>query len=444
MPLFSLLPHQRTGVDFLKSSVSHALLFDEQRVGKTGQAIVAAGELGLKRVLVVTTVAGVGVWKHQIPQWDRYNIHFEIVPWSQIVSGGKYAKVLAQHYDLIIFDESHYGKNPTAQRTQRAFGRLYGDKILQHQSLASHANRVWCLTGTPMSHDPSDLFVTLKALFPHVLLGSYSVPDVSTYARFRARYCVVELRKYGRQLIPVVVRGQNTGELNRRIKPYFLRRRQSDVGIQPAYWDQLFFPLTPKEKDELEGLIDQDAMEAALARGDWAAVERNLARMRRVTGAYKAHATVDAAKEYFATYPDKLVIAYWHTAVGTLLEEGLAKFNPVRVDGSVTGLNRTIRVEHFRNAPHCRVFLAQIAACGEAIDLSASSEMWFAESVFTPSQMAQMGARITNLAQPKQCLVRVITLEDTIDEMIQGRLVDLSRTIAHTLGETYAENFTAR
>jgi hypothetical protein len=87
------------------------------------------------------------------------------------------------------------------------------------------------------------------------------------------------------------------------------------------------------------------------------------------------------------------------------------------------------------------VFLAQIAACGEAIDLSASSEMWFAESVFTPSQMAQMGARITNLSQPKQCLVRVITLEDTIDEMIQGRLVDLSRSIAHTLGETYAENF---
>jgi hypothetical protein len=55
--------------------------------------------------------------------------------------------------------------------------------------------------------------------------------------------------------------------------------------------------------------------------------------------------------------------------------------------------------------------------------------------------MAQMGARITNLNQRKQCLVRVAALEDSIDELIQGRLIDLSRSIAHTLGETYNENF---
>ena len=89
------------------------------------------------------------------------------------------------------------------------------------------------------------------------------------------------------------------------------------------------------------------------------------------------------------------------------------------------------------------MFLAQIAACGEAIDLSAASEMWFCESVFTPSQMAQMGARITNLKQPKQCLVRVAALADSVDELIQERLVDLSRAIATTLGETYNENFRA-
>lgn len=75
--------------------------------------------------------------------------------------------------------------------------------------------------------------------------------------------------------------------------------------------------------------------------------------------------------------------------------------------------------------------------------MSAASEMWFAESVFTPSQMAQMGARITNLTQPKQCLVKVAALEGSVDELIQDRLVDLSRSIAHTLGEQYHENFRA-
>jgi SWI/SNF-related matrix-associated actin-dependent regulator 1 of chromatin subfamily A len=440
--LLTLFPHQRIGVEYLKSTASHALLFDEQRVGKTPQMIVASGELGLDEVLVITTVAGVGVWQHMWKQWDQWGRTPVIVPWSQIATGNRYAKVLAGHYKLLILDESHYAKNPGAARTQRAFGVSYGDKLMQARALAAKADRVWCATGTPMSHDPSDLFMTLKALFPQILEQNGHFPDVTSYGKFRQRYCVLAQRKVGRRFITVVVRGQNLDELQKRIKGRFIRRRQVDVGIRPAFWDTMPFVMSGMEAEELESLIDRDAMTRAMQKGDWAAAERHLAAIRRVTGAFKAHAVVRAAKEFFETYEgEKLVIAYWHQAVGTLLEEGLAKFNPVRVDGSVTGEQRTIQVKKFTQNPTSRVFLAQIAACGEAIDLSASAEMWFAESVFTPAQMAQMGARITNLNQPKQCLVRVVALADSIDELIQDRLVDLSRSIAHTLGEKYAENF---
>ena len=441
--MLTLFPHQRIGVDYLKSTASHALLFDEQRVGKTPQMIVASGELGLDDVLVVTTVAGVGVWKHMWAQWDKWGRVPTIVPWSQIAVGTRYAGVLAKRYKLLILDESHYAKNPGAARTQRAFGVSYGDKLIQTKALAAKSDRVWCATGTPMSHDPSDLFMTLKALFPDILEPSGNLPDVTSYGKFRQRYCVLAQRKVGRRFVSVVVRGQNLDELQKRIKGKFIRRRQSDVGIRPAFWDTMPFTPTAREQVELEAAIDHDATARALQRGDWAEAERHLAAVRRVTGAFKAHAVVRAAKEYFEAYEgEKLVIAYWHQAVGTLLEEGLARFNPVRVDGSVVGAERTARVARF-GTPNHRVFLAQIAACGEAIDLSASAEMWFAESVFTPAQMAQMGARITNLNQPKQCLVKVVALADSIDELIQDRLVDLSRSIAHTLGEKYAENFRA-
>lgn len=442
--MLTLFPHQRIGVDYLKSCASHALLFDEQRVGKTPQMIVASGELGLDDVLVVTTVAGVGVWQHMWKQWDQWGRTPVIVPWSQIATGTRYAKVLAGHYKLLILDESHYAKNPGAARTQRAFGVSYGDKLIQAKALAAKADRVWCATGTPMSHDPSDLFMTLKALFPQILEAGNGFPDVTSYGKFRTRYCVLAQRKVGRRFITVVVRGQNLDELQKRIKGKFIRRRQSDVGIRPAFWDTMPFTPTAREQIELEAAIDHDATVRALQRGDWAEAERHLAAVRRVTGAFKAHAVVRAAKEFFETYEgEKLVIAYWHQAVGTLLEEGLARFNPVRVDGSVIGVDRTARVRRFATGEANRVFLAQIAACGEAIDLSASAEMWFAETVFTPAQMAQMGARITNLNQPKQCLVKVVALADSIDELIQDRLVDLSRSIAHTLGENYAENFRA-
>jgi hypothetical protein len=443
LPL-SLFPHQVTGVTYLKNSASHALLWDEQRVGKTPQMIVASGELGLTKILIVTTVAGQGVWKHQWKQWDTWGRTPVIVPWSQIAIGKRYAAVLALHYDLLILDEGHYAKNPTALRSKRALGALYGDKILTNAALVSHAERTWVATGTPMTHDPSDLFLTLKALFPDVLKPHRGFPDVTTYAKWRDRYCVIVPRRIKNHWIQVVVRGAHLDELQLRIKGLFIRRRQKDVGIRPAFWDTMPFSMTARELEELESHIDSDAIEKAMQKGDWATAERSLAGIRKVTGAFKTHHVIAAAKEYFETYEgEKLVIAYWHKDVGTLLEEGLDKFSPIRVDGSVLFDKRTECVARFHSMKGHRVFLAQIAACGEAIDLSAASEMWFAESVFTPSQMAQMGARITNLNQPKQCLVRVAALADSIDELIQDRLVDLSRSIAHTLGEKYHEDFTA-
>ena len=78
---------------------------------------------------------------------------------------------------------------------------------------------------------------------------------------------------------------------------------------------------------------------------------------------------VEDAADYLANTPgEKLVISYWHKEVGDVLEKGMARFAPVRVDGSVAGPERTVRVARFQRDRACRVFLAQIAACGEAID----------------------------------------------------------------------------
>jgi SWI/SNF-related matrix-associated actin-dependent regulator of chromatin subfamily A-like protein 1 len=437
----SLFPHQITGVEYLKSSTSHRLLFDEQRVGKTPQMIVASGELGLDDLLIITPVAGVGVWKHQWKQWDRWGRTPAIVPWSQVVKGN-YGKQLARRYDLLILDEGHYAKNPKAKRTMRVYGVPYGRTLNQAAALVSRAGRVWVATGTPMTHDPSDLFPMLQALYPQTLAAHGSFPDVSTYSAYRDRYCVVQMNRYHGHWVEVVVRGRNLDELRLRIKGLSLRRRQSEVGIRPAFWDTMPLALDAHEKALLEEHLEAANIKRNTFTGEFMLTEKTLAEVRRITGSFKAREVIRAAESYFDTYDDKLVIAYWHTAVGTLLEEGLPKFNPIRVDGSVTGDERTRRVAQFSDLRH-RVFLAQIAACGEAIDLSAASELWFAESVFTPAQMAQMGARITNLNQPKQCLVHVAALEDSVDEIIQDRLVDLSRSIAHTLGENYNENFRA-
>jgi hypothetical protein len=437
----SLYRHQEEGIAFLKSRPKHALLWDEQRVGKTPQAIVASGELGLLKVVIVTTVSGVAVWRHQWKQWDTWGRKPFIVPWSKMSNGGVPMQGMV---DLVILDEGHYAKNFGAARTVHTYGRLMGAALEQSRALVPHAHRVWHLTGTPAPHDPGDLFPVLIALFPHVLRANpaQGFPDVTTFEKFRTRYCVMTLKRIGNRMIKVVIRGQNTDELNRRLKGLFLRRRQSEVGIKPAFWDMLPIEISGRDRAAMEAAIDGDAIQRAIRnRQPLVDLEPMLAPIRRITGVYKTKGVIADAKDWLENNDEKLVISYWHKDVGDELEKGLGKFQPVRVDGSIVGDHRGHKVAAFHARDTCRVFLAQIAACGEAIDLSAASEMWFAESTFTPAQMAQMGARITNLKQRKQCLVRVAALEDSVDELIQGRLIDLSRSIAHTLGETYNENF---
>lgn len=446
----ALFPHQNDSVTYLcKPDHPHKLLWDEQRVGKTAPSIVASGMLGFEKILIITPVAGVGVWRHQWPLWDIvWGRKPVIMPWSRMIrSDAATVKALADTYDLVILDEGHYAKNFAAKRTQRVYGKLRGRVLDQTTAVIARAKHVWHLTGTPMPHDPGDAYSVLLALFPHVLQASRDFPDVTTFEKFQARYCVTALRLINGRQVRVVLRGQNTDELRRRLKGLYLRRRQSDVGIRPAFWDLLPVELSGHQRTQMEAAIQQDAIDRILKRGplslaSLSEMEAMLAPVRRITGIYKAKAVIEDAVDFLVnTAGEKLVIAYWHKEVGEALLNGLAKFNPTLVDGSITGDSRTARVGLFQRSPHVRVFLAQIAACGEAIDLSAASEMWFAESTFTPAQMAQMGARITNINQKRQCLVRVAALSDSIDEMVQSRLLDLSRSIAHTLGENYHENF---
>src|SRR5215831_1454266 len=367
-----LYRHQEEGVAFLKSQPKHALLWDEQRVGKTPQAIVASGELGLKKVLVVTPVSGVGVWRHQWKQWDKWHRTPMIVPWSRMSNGGF---AIPEHgmCDLVVLDEGHYAKSFGAERTRSVYGQLHGARLIQDRALIPHARHVWHLTGTPAPHDPSDLFPTLLALFPQVLQAHDGYPDVTTLEKFRTRYCVTKLIKRGAHWIKVVIRGQNEAELNLRLKGLFLRRRQKDVGIRPAFWDMLPIEIGDTERRKLFAAIDHDHLQRIVNNRALAEIEPMLAPVRRITGVVKAKAMVPFVEEYLDDNPsEKLVLFYWHRDVGDLLVEKLSRYLPARVDGAVTGDERSNLVRFFGANEKCRLFLGQIAASGEAIDLSAA------------------------------------------------------------------------
>lgn len=433
--------HQIAGALFLAGRKS-ALLADEPRVGKSGAAIMAA-DLNLEaRILVVTTASGRAIWKKAFSDWSTFGRTICVLPgrladgplvalvsWSGITEPNTRAALLARDWDRVILDESHYAKSIETKRTQAAYGIFLRDGQVMDAAtaLARKAKEcVWTLTGTPIPNAPNDLYPMLRSLKPECLLAdaSKSWPDVTKYQDFLHRYCVVRVKKISNfRKIPVVVAGRNERELSARIGDFMLRRTQQDVGIREPIYDILPLAVSPSMLREAEKDVDRSAILAAAQDGNTKELEMHLGPLRRITGAIKAKAVVAAVKEEFECGLDKIVLAYWHKEVGQILAEGLSQFGVVGLDGSTTGQNRQKAEEQFRDSPKTRVFLGQIAAAGEAIDLSASATLWFVETAFQPAQMKQMSLRITNTQQTRQALVRVAALEGSIDEALQQLLM---------------------
>lgn len=420
------LPHQVAGAEFLAAR-NYGLLADAPRVGKTGAAILAADKAGYRRILNITTASGRPVWTRAWAQWsdagrsvethytgewsDKYRrADVAIVSWSQL------ARVSDVSWDLIIADESHYAKSPTAQRTQALYGAFHGrDRGIGRCDMAG---AVWCLTGTPIPNAPNDLWPMLRALAPERIEGFLRYDD------FLHHFCIVRKKAISRwNKIDVVVGGRNMDELRERLDGFWLRRTQQDVGITKPLYDVLPIHIGPALRREIEAAVPEaEDVLAAAETGETRSLDMHLGTLRRITGLPKAAGVAATVMDEMESGVDKVVLMCWHRDVADDLAKRLSKFGVVTVTGSTSPKHRDEAVQKFQ-AGQARVFVGQIIACGEAIDLSAAAELIFVESSFTPKDMAQAALRITNVNQGRQPRVRVAALEGSIDEALQAVLV---------------------
>ena len=448
-------PHQVEGAKFLAER-PFAILADQPRVGKTGTAIMAADAIGAKHILVVTTASGRGVWRKGFNDWSIYGRPLQILtpkdrllPETRIAvvgwpSVGDYAlrtQLLARDWDVLILDEGHYAKSFEAIRTQAVFGKIgFNGHILKDYALSRKASLVWHLTGTPMPNSPFDLYPVLVSCAFDVLRADHSKgwPDVTLEASFKKRYCKVKPKKIGHgfyaKWIDVIVGGQNLDELRQRCEGLILLRTQQDVGIRAPIYETFPLVVTPTQRRKIEAAAgDMQAIMAAVESGSTKDMEMHLGPLRRLTGAIKAEAVVQAVKEEFESGLDRIVLAYWHKEVAEILIAGLHEFGVVGIDGSTPPAAREANVAAFQRGD-ARVFLGQIAAAGEAIDLSAACELMIVEPSFIPSQMKQISLRVTNHTQARQVRVRVATLDGSIDDAVQTSLLRKWSAINEVLG----------
>lgn len=421
------LKFQYPGIEFLAKRYS-ALLADEQGLGKSIQAIGAINLLGAKRVLIVCPASVKYNWPQELKKWlteyrtiqilegGRAHVDPEkeitIVNYDLLSRGDHVVTQLSSlHFDVGIFDESHYLKSHTSARTK---------VVLLRGGIASRCKRKWFLTGTPVLNRPIELYPVLKAAAPEV------IAPYLTRLEFAKQFCGA----WWDGLTWVVDGSSNESDLRDRLHQTFMLRRLKSQVLRDL--PEKTFKIVPvglgHGSSRLLTEDRQTLQELEAGNIDLNLGGESITTHRREVAEAKVPECVKYILDELETV-DKLVIFAHHRSVMTALSQALSQFRPSVVSGAVSSLDRAKEVRRFQENSECRVFLGQIQAAGTGITLTAASNVIFVESSWVPGEILQATDRCHRIGQKNAVQVTFLVAQGSVDEYMIHRVVDKMKTI---------------
>lgn len=433
-----LTPEQVAGVEFLKHH-PEAWLGDVPGFGKTGQAIRAAMALGAQRIAVVCPAIARLNWEREASKWgcdlpvvrvtDAEDHERPAAPgpmlaicsYDGMVRSPKLRGAMNHRpWDVLVCDEAHRLKSAEANRTRA----LYGNEINGRGCLVEKAMCRWLLSASPMPNDAGELWSHLAALWPQLITEPMS-GRVMSYQQFLERYCVLQYSDYGAKVVGYRDRDGLVEILNqimlrrteiKGLPDLVLREDPTLVEVSDARLQEL--ELHPELAELRSVLLSADARA-----NDLEGVEDefiHLATLRRLTGVLKAKPTAElVAAELEAG--DKMVLFAIHREVIDQLENYLtmAGIQCAVVHGGVPDGMRNTEIDRFNEDPACRVFLGQIEATKECVNLPAANRVRFVEQAWCPETNRQAIARVHRRGQQRQVFADAIAIAGSIDEVVQ-------------------------
>ena len=244
----SLMDHQKEAVKRLVVN-RRFILADDMGLGKTTATVVGSLETKAKKVLVICPASLKINWQREIQNYtdrptficdgkkyedsDFVIINYDIIKNFHDPENEQESLILKSKFDLIIIDEAHYIQNKSAQRT-----KLIND-------LVKKVDRLWLLTGTPMTSRPIDYYN---------LLSLVDSPVAKNWMAYVIRYCSGYQFRVGPRKVWNVMGASNLEELRDRTSGLTLRRLKEDVlDLPEKIITPVYLRLKSKEYEEVMG-----------------------------------------------------------------------------------------------------------------------------------------------------------------------------------------------
>ena len=404
------LDHQKDAIQKLVENKKF-ILADDMGLGKTTSTIIAALETGAKKVLIICPASLKINWQREIEnysqrttsiiegkKWDDADfviINYDIIKNFHDDKKKDASTIINSKFDLVIVDEAHYIQNSQAQRT-----KLIND-------IGKKVDRVWLLTGTPITSRPINYYN---------LLNLIDSPVAQNWMAFVKRYCNGFQFQAGRRKIWNVSGASNLEELRDRTAPLVLRRLKENVlDLPEKIITPVYLRLKSKEYEELMGEY-YDWYDKSGESDSLTLQFTKLTKVRQVIADEKTKATIELCENIIEQGKKVIVFTNFTKSLELILEHFGKK--AVRLDGQMSQKERQLSVDRFQTEDDIMVFVGNIKAAGVGITLTAAEAVVMNDLSFLPSDHSQAEDRSYRYGQKNNVLVYYPIFDNTVEGII--------------------------
>ena len=398
--IFSKLwDYQKDLLEFLYTSPHRGALINlDPGMGKTFSSVVASTFFP-GRVLVIAPLTFLGGWESEFHDLDPY-VDYSIQVLHKTGLTSEYAEVTITNYDTVvnhlksfcsvswetvIIDESVGVKNRKAKRT-KAF-----------KELLKHANRVWLLSGSPITKFADDLWAQLNLIDPRTF---------SSYWRFVEQYCITTKTPWGTNIV-----GNKTGiDFRQEFADviYTAKEHEHFSHIEPDY-QLIEVPLAPRQREAFDTFKKEFIVQ--LETTTVQAVEQiaSLTKLQQIVSApqnldegwSECPGKLDVLAKMLQTQIKKPVIVWtWFRKTNDLIASHLSKLNMtvVQIGGTSSGkldANERARIVNEFQQGIIEVLVVSISMGKYGLTLSRANSVVFYDRTWDADAHIQALARVT-------------------------------------------------
>ena len=424
------LEHQKEAIKSLVENKKF-ILADDMGLGKTTSTIIGALETGAKKILIICPASLKINWQREIQNYtdrptsiiegkkwedgDFVIINYDIIKNFHDVNKKSESVILNNKFDLIIVDEAHYIQNKQAQRT-----KLIND-------IAKASERLWLLTGTPITSRPINYFN---------LLNLIECPVALNWMAYVKRYCSGFQFRAGKRRVWNVSGASNLEELRDRTSNLILRRLKENVlDLPEKIITPVYLRLKSKEYESLMGEYYEWFDKSGEA--DSLTLQfTKLTKVRQVIAEEKVSSTIELCENIIEQGKKVIVFTNFTKTLEMILEHFGKK--AVRLDGSMSQRDRQDSVDKFQNDENVMVFVGNIKAAGTGITLTAGEAVVMNDLSFLPSDHSQAEDRAYRYGQKNNVLVYYPIFDNTVEGIIYDILKKKKEIFQTVMGDNIA------